>query len=86
MIEDQIKIAFWARLDLEPLAGGATGQRKGRGGAGFFSGLLLWPLGWLIAADGPDLTSARICSASRAKVPDGATNCMHCGSDLAVQA
>lgn len=37
------------------LVGAAIGARKNRGGAGFFFGLLLGPLGWLIIAVGPDL-------------------------------
>lgn len=85
MIEEQIKIAFWTWLILGPLVGAAIGQSKGRAGAGFFFGLLVGPIGWLIVAIGPDLNPARLCHACKGKVPDDATKCMHCGWDLAAQ-
>lgn len=82
---NELSAVYWTWLILGPLVGAAVGQRKGRAGAGFFFGLLLGPIGWLIVALGPDLAPARLCSACKGKVPDGATKCMHCGSDLAAE-
>jgi len=79
---DELSAVFWIWLILGPLIGAAIGQKKGRAGAGFFFGLLLGPIGWLIVAVGPDITSGRMCPACKGKVPEGATKCMHCGSDL----
>ncbi len=81
-MQDQLTASMWIWLVLGPLIGAALGQRKNRAGAGFFFGLLLGPIGWLIVAVGPDYTPGRVCSACKGKVPFDATKCMHCGSDL----
>jgi Short C-terminal domain len=39
------------------LIGAAIGEKKGRKGAGFFFGILMGPLGWLLIAVGPNLNS-----------------------------
>lgn len=51
---DQLTMTMWIWIFLGPLIGAAIGQTKGRAGAGFFFGLLLGPIGWLIVAVGPD--------------------------------
>lgn len=53
-------VLFWSWI-LCGLIGAAIGSTKGRSGAGFWFGLLLGPLGWLLVAVGPDL---------RKKVPE----------------
>jgi 4-amino-4-deoxy-L-arabinose transferase-like glycosyltransferase len=61
---ENLTLVFWLWAILGALIGAAIGQRKGRGGAGFFFGLILGPIGWIIIAVGPDL---------RQKVPPPAT-------------
>lgn len=79
---DEFTGIFWIWLILGPLIGAAIGQKKGRTGAGFLFGFLLGPIGWLIVAVGPDMSPGRFCPACKGKVPEGATKCMHCGTDL----
>jgi hypothetical protein len=42
------------------LVGAAIGQTKGRPGAGFWFGLLLGPIGWLLVAVGPNYKQQRL--------------------------
>ena len=81
-MESEVPTEFWIWVILGALIGVAIGLRKGRVGAGFFFGLLLGPIGWLLVAVGPDRTLRRLCPACRGKVPSDASKCMHCGSDL----
>jgi len=52
---ENLTLVFWLWAILGALVGAAIGQRKGRVGAGFFFGLILGPIGWLVIAVGPDL-------------------------------
>src|ERR1700687_1717754 len=61
---ENLTLVLWLWAILGALIGAAIGQRKGRAGAGFFFGLILGPIGWLIIAVGPDL---------RQKVPASST-------------
>lgn len=61
---EDLTLVFWLWAILGALIGAAIGQRKGRAGAGFFFGVILGPIGWIIIAVGPDL---------RQKVPASAT-------------
>lgn len=65
-----------------PLIGYMIGEKKGREVAGFLWGLFLGPIGWLLVAIGPDMRPA--CPKCKGAIPEGATKCQHCGSDLEV--
>jgi hypothetical protein len=60
--------------------GGIIGNLVGRRIAGFVLGVFLGPLGWLIVAVLPE--EGRRCLWCKGVIPDRATKCMHCGSDL----
>jgi hypothetical protein len=63
------------------LIGAIVGQSKGRAGAGFFLGLLLGPIGWLVVAVGPNMNPK--CPLCGGVVVKGAIKCKNCGGDLA---
>jgi hypothetical protein len=64
------------------LVGQLIAKRRGSE-EGFIVSFLLGPLGWLIVAMRPD--TRRKCSQCLGVVPERATKCMHCGSDLPIQ-
>ena len=64
------------------LIGLLIGQTKGRAGAGFFFGMLLGPLGWLVVAAGPSLKPK--CPDCGGVIVEGARKCKNCGSELPV--
>ena len=71
---ESLTLVFWLWAILGALIGAAIGQRKGRGGAGFFFGLILGPIGWIIIAVGPDLrqkVSASVAPPATALFPAG---------------
>jgi len=76
-------LLFWGIIGT--LVGAIIGDRKGRAGAGAFLGLLLGPIGWLIAALGPDYKTAREsrkCPFCAELVKKEAKVCKHRGRDL----
>jgi len=61
--------------------GALIGNFHNQARAGFCLGLLLGPLGWLIAALLPTHYD-HLCRTCRGGVPPGARRCMHCGESL----
>jgi len=62
------------------LIGYLCGQARGRASDGFFLGLLLGIIGWLLILIGPD--ERRKCPACKGAIPDGARKCLHCGESF----
>jgi len=60
--------------------GGVIGILKGRLAFGIILGFLLGPIGWLVTSCFSD--ASRKCPACLGRVPEGASKCRHCGSDL----
>lgn len=67
---------------LSGAVGAAIGQSRGRGGAGFFFGLIAGPIGWAVIAAGPDLRPR--CRFCHSPVAAKAERCPHCAADLAL--
>lgn len=64
-----------------PLIGSLVGLARGRLFFGFFLGLLLGPIGWIIVALCTDLRHK--CPACFGSIDPRATVCRHCGTRLA---
>lgn len=74
---------LWSWVILGALVGAAIGQKKNRVGAGFFFGLILGPIGWLIIAVGPDLApKGQACPHCGGAMVAGKTVCQHCGREV----
>ena len=62
------------------LTGALVGRARNRQQEGAFFGVFLGPIGWLLVLLGPD--HRRVCPDCRGVVPEGASKCMHCASEL----
>ena len=75
---------FWFYLSvgivLDALLGLAIGNSKGRALAGFFFGMFLGPLGWLIIAIGPN--NLPKCPECGGLIAPNANKCKNCGCSL----
>ncbi len=63
------------------LIGYSIGNKKGQPGAGFFLGLLLGPIGWLIIALSKD-KNKKPCPFCKEPTHKDATVCSHCQKEL----
>ncbi|HUP21317.1 MAG TPA: hypothetical protein VNB06_00075 [Thermoanaerobaculia bacterium] len=70
-------LAVWA---LWGIVGFAIGKRKHRPEAGFWWGLFLGPIGWLIVGLGPNMGPR--CDECGGLVVPGSRRCRHCGAEL----
>ena len=61
--------------------GAVIGQTRNNGGGGFFLGLLLGPIGWIIVLMMDDPTM-KPCPTCKGKCPGDATRCQHCGVEF----
>lgn len=62
------------------IGGAIIGHFKGRIGEGAAFGAFLGFIGWLLLLLSPD--SRKKCPACKGPIPEDATKCMHCGTDL----
>jgi hypothetical protein len=72
---------MWLAWIVCPIVGAFIGNARGRALGGFLAGLLLGPLGLIVAFMLKPM--GRECASCRGIVPAQATKCLHCGSDLA---
>lgn len=67
---------FWLAISVNALVGLLLGRERGRPGDGAAFGVLLGPLGWIVACFLSDLRWR--CPECRREIPRGAFVCCHC--------